>query len=195
MFGGISLNPNFSFPVWIVGDSYIRRAFRRSKVSVGKNLGLTADITWFGVGGLRWGSFVCLLNSLLRSRPAPNVLVMHVGGNDLGQLKGVELVRQMKGYLLQVHERYPTVKLVFSCINMRRVWRYGPPSKVNNARVFVSNVMSTFVGTLGGVEIRHPEIKHDSAGMFLEDGVHLTDSGHDIFITNLQGGIRRALEH
>lgn len=179
--------------VWIIGDSYIRRASERARVSMGKNLHLPADITWSGVGGLRWGSFKSRLDSLLRSRPAPDMIVLHVGGNDLGQIQGTKLVNQMKQYLGQMHERYPNLKLVFSCITERCVWRCGRPSRINRTRAFLNNVMSAFVGSLGGVAIRHPEIKHNWPGMFLADGVHLTDLGHDIFLRNLQGGIRRAL--
>lgn len=176
--------------VWIVGDSYIRRASERARVSIGKNLDLPVDITWFGVGGLRWGSFVSRLDSLLRSRPAPDVLVVHVGGNDLGKVKGTRLASMMKWNLGQVHENYPNLKLVFSCITERRVWRCGRPYQLNHQRAFLNNVMSAFMGSLGGVSIRHPEIKHNWEGMFLADGVHLTDIGHDIFNRNLQGVIR-----
>lgn len=42
---------------------------------------------------------------------------------------------------------------------------------------------------IGGGSNRYPEIKFDQAGLFMWDGVHLSDIGNDIFLINLQRGM------
>lgn len=155
---------------------------------MGPNLAIRRRLYWIGRSGLRWSSVLHLFLDFI-STPFPEILVIHAGGNDLGKIKSVELVRRMKRDLTKLHERFPAMKIVFSCITQRRVWRGANPAKINKARVWVNSVMAAFVRGLGGTSIGHPEIKFDRAGLFRRDGVHLSDVGNDIFLKNLQLGI------
>ncbi|KAI9541107.1 hypothetical protein NQZ68_034212, partial [Dissostichus eleginoides] len=70
-------------------------------------------------------------------RAAPEVLLIHCGGNDLGDVSSVHLVNKMKEDLHQLHHRHPGMKIVLSQINQRCRWRAGAsPVKIDKARRF-----------------------------------------------------------
>ena len=110
----------------------------------------------------------------LKGITAPDVLVIHCGGNDLGRVKSVLLLQAMKRDLHDLHQQFPQMKIVLSSINQRRHWRHAPPAKVDKARKFVNNVMATFVLCVNGVFVHHPHIVLDKPELFLRDNVHLT---------------------
>lgn len=137
--------PSTACKVWILGDSYIRRGEQRARNTIGTNLGVSAHVQWFGKGGMCWDGLLQLFNKCLRGRNAPEVLVIHCGGNDLGRVKSVQLLKQMKEDLHYLHQRFPGMKILLSSINQRCHWRYASPGKMDKARKFVNNVMATFV--------------------------------------------------
>lgn len=74
--------------VWILGHSYVFWGARQADVRPnGRQLGISrqeACVRWLGVPGMLWSRMVPEVHCFaLLDRP-PNVLVLHVGGNDLG---------------------------------------------------------------------------------------------------------------
>jgi lysophospholipase L1-like esterase len=171
--------------VWIVGDSYIRRGEERAKETIGTNLGVSAHIQWFGKGGMRWDDLLPFFHTCLKRRMAPDVLVIHCGGNDLGCVKSVLLLKAMKRDLHDLHQQFPQMKIMLSSINQRRQWRHAPPEKMDKVRKFVNNVMATFVSCVNGRTVPHPYIRFDKPELFLSDNVHLTAKGSDIFLNGI----------
>jgi lysophospholipase L1-like esterase len=171
--------------VWIVGDSYIRRGEERAKETIGTNLGVSAHIQWFGKGGMRWDDLLPFFHTCLKRRMAPDVLVIHCGGNDLGCVKSVLLLKAMKRDLHDLHQQFPQMKIMLSSINQRRQWRDAPPEKMDKVRKFVNNVMATFVSCVNGRTVPHPYIRFDKPELFLSDNVHLTAKGSDIFLNGI----------
>lgn len=176
--------------VWIVGDSYIRRGEERARATMGTSLGLDARVHWFGWGGLTWDRLLPFFNQSWRGRAAPDVLLIHCGGNDLGKKTSLDLVKWMKQDLQDLHRRLPGTKIILSGITQRRRWRKANPGKINKARNWVNNVMATFIRDLGGVFIHHNHIKFDNADLFLKDGVHFTPMGNDIFLNNFISSLK-----
>lgn len=123
-------------------------------------------------------------------RTAPDVLVIHCGGNDLGHVKSVLLVKPMKKDLQYLHKNVPLMKIMFSLINQRCHWRYGPPGKMEKARKFVNSVMDTFVLARNGITVHHSSMVFDKPGLFLRENVNLTDEGHDIFLSGIILGLK-----
>ncbi|KAE8281761.1 hypothetical protein D5F01_LYC19144 [Larimichthys crocea] len=112
--------------VWIMGDSYVRRGAQRAAETTGRNLDLNdVSICWFGWGGLRWRRLIPFFQSCLRGRAAPDVLLIHCGGNDLGETTSVELVTRMKEDLHQLHHWHPHMMIMFSSLCQRCQWRAG----------------------------------------------------------------------
>ncbi|KAI9523086.1 hypothetical protein NQZ68_031175 [Dissostichus eleginoides] len=83
--------------VWIIGSSYVRRGEERARHTMGSNLGLNC--------------------CSLRGRTVPDVLLIHCGGNDLGNINGVELVTAMKQDLLSLSDNFSEMKIILSSIN------------------------------------------------------------------------------
>ena len=76
--------------VWIVGSSVVKHAFARDRSSFeGSQLDLNrqaASVWWPWRKSLRWCHVSGLIRTLLSYEEAPDLLVIHVGGNDLGQV-------------------------------------------------------------------------------------------------------------
>lgn len=173
--------------MWIIGDSYVRRGAQRAAENLGKNIAVPdINVSWFGWGGLRWRGLLPFFFTSLRGRAAPDLLIIHCGGNDMGAVKSVHLVSLMKEDLHKLHAKHPDISICFSLINQRCQWKTGAkPSKIDKARRFVNSVMTTFVQSINGAVIEHPDIRHDSPGLFLADGVHFTPRGNDMFLENV----------
>ncbi|CAL8383539.1 unnamed protein product [Arctogadus glacialis] len=136
---GVPGQPPIKRPeVWIIGDSYVRRGEERARETCGPHLGLEARVSWFGWGGLRWKTLIPFFLQSLRGRTAPDVLLIHCGGNDLGRLEGVEVVAAMKQDLQYLHRQFPAMHIVYSNINERRRWRADHPGKLNHPRKWVT---------------------------------------------------------
>lgn len=136
--------------VWIVGDSYIRPGEESAKRTYGNNLGVNAQVEWFGWGGLRWHSVVPCFNNLVRRKCAPDVLLLHCGGNDLGKIRSVDLVAVMKQDLQNLHQRFPNMMIIYSAITQRRCWGSARPRGIDHSRRWVNSDMATFVLEIQG---------------------------------------------
>ena len=183
--------------IWIIGDSYVRRGEQRALETMGNNLGVDAVtyIHWFGWGGLRWRRLIPFLHQALQGRKAPDVLLIHCGGNDLGDITGVKLVAAMKEDLHQLHLRFPKIKILFSALTQRRRWKADAKAgKIDKGRRFVNSVMATYVNSLGGTFVDHPHIRFDTPGLFLYDDVHLTNRGNDMFLNSFAVSIKAQLQ-
>lgn len=180
--------------VWIVGDSYVCRGEKQARKTIGTNLGVPAHVEWFGRGGMCWGDLVPFFHQCLKGRTPPDVLVIHCGGNDLGKVKSVLLLRAMKGDLHDLHQQFPHMKILFSSINQRRHWRHAPPAKIEKARKFVNSVMAAFVLSVNGRIVHHPQIVFVNPALFLTDDVHLSSLGNTVFLNDLAHDIAHDID-
>ncbi|XDV25432.1 hypothetical protein PO909_029352 [Leuciscus waleckii] len=142
---------------------------------------MNAQVRWFGWGGRVWRNLLSFFHQCLSGRAVPDVLLVHCGSNDLGTIKSVKLVAGIKQDLQDLNRQFPQMKIIFSAITQRCWWRSSQPKKIDKARRFVNSVMSSFVCTLGGKIVHHPQIKHRDPGQFLHDGVHFTPLGNYVF--------------
>ncbi|XDV25698.1 hypothetical protein PO909_029571, partial [Leuciscus waleckii] len=131
--------------IYIIGDSYICRGEKHARETIGTNLGLNAQVRWFGWGGMVWRNLLSFLHQCLRGRVVPEVLMIHCGGNDLGAVKSVKLVAGIKQDLQDLHRQFPQMKIIFSAITQRCRWRSSHHKKIDKARRYVNSVMSSFV--------------------------------------------------
>ncbi|XP_060111014.1 uncharacterized protein LOC132583378 [Heteronotia binoei] len=123
--------------VLICGHSYVFwAALQARRTAVGSQLGLSqhAVIEWQGRRGLQWPGLLPLLFKG-RAGPPPQVLMVHLGGNDLGLLKGKALVWQARDDFQCIRERWPETIIVWSAMLPRQVWRYAlDPAAIERAR-------------------------------------------------------------
>lgn len=177
--------------IWMIGSSLIARMERHiiATRSAAFSLGLVCQIRWMGRGGMRWEHLVPLLQRT--PGPHPDVMVVHLAGNNLGSQSGCSLVHRMKQDLDWILSAYPRTQVVFSNIVQRQVYReqtahssYG----LERTRRFVNHGISTFLRDRGLTVISHDNIRHDF-DYYLKDGVHLNHRGNEIFIQNFHVGL------
>ncbi|CAN2390117.1 hypothetical protein PRIEUP_LOCUS153 [Pristimantis euphronides] len=104
--------------VWILGHSYVywgaQLADRRRE---GRQLGIgkeVARVRWIGVRGLRWGRILGEIHRFVQLDGRPDVLVLHAGGNDMGNRPCRELARDIKHDILRLWKLYPKLVVVWS---------------------------------------------------------------------------------
>ncbi|XP_044039447.1 CD99 antigen-like protein 2 isoform X1 [Siniperca chuatsi] len=104
---------------------------------MGSNLSmLEARVCWFGWGGLQLKGLVTFIFLVPARRAAPDVLIIHCGGNGMGEVSSVKLVIMMED-LLQLHLQHPGMKIMFLSV-----------TRPGN--------LSTVLHSLNGVMIEHP---------------------------------------
>ncbi|XP_067323427.1 uncharacterized protein [Anolis sagrei] len=184
--------------VLICGHSYIHWAERHaSKTSFGQHLGLAADVAieWRGRRGLRWEGLMPLLFPSGRGSNPPDMLIVHLGGNDLGLLKGKALSEQALADFRTIREAWPHTRLVWSTIIPRHKWPGGGTVKqMDEARRRVNRSMLKAFSEGLGYFIRHPEVTRTRHEFYRADGIHLSDAGNSQFLCDLQAGIRVVLK-
>lgn len=81
--------------MWILGHSYVHWGAKRALVRLeGRQLGSpcsNAVVRWIGVTGMLWSRVLPEIQRYARLDRPSDVLLMHVGGNDLGLRASREL--------------------------------------------------------------------------------------------------------
>lgn len=185
--------------IWVVGHSFVHWGGKRAGVRPnGRQLGLSrseAQVRWLGVRGLRWSRLLPVVQYYASLDRAPDILVVHAGGNDLGSRSSRELLRDIKLDFLRLWSSYPGLLIVWSDITARRVWRNArSPQGLNRARAKLNKAVGKFVARNGGFAVRHRELEEVDVALLEDDGVHPTGIGYDIWALGLRGGVERALE-
>ncbi|CAN2388375.1 hypothetical protein PRIEUP_LOCUS16321, partial [Pristimantis euphronides] len=185
--------------VWILGHSYVywgaQLADRRRE---GRQLGIgkeVARVRWIGVRGLRWGRILGEIHRFVQLDGRPDVLVLHAGGNDIGNRPCRELARDIKHDILRLWKLYPKLVVVWSEVVRRKIWRNARSvERLDKARIKVNRMVSAFVTRNGGVAVRHRELEEAGESYWRPDGVHLTEVGLAFWLLDIQQGVERAVE-
>jgi len=135
---------------------------------------------------MKWVQLVPYIKQQLARYSLPDVLIVHLGSNDMVQYGGDTLGDMITKDLAEIHKLLPNTKIVWSEILPRLRWE-GANSWVGieNKRRRVNRYGLTWVGRNGGFGIKH-EITHKDKGLFRADQVHLSDIGNDIFLNSIQ---------
>lgn len=185
--------------IWIVGHSFVKWAQVQARSSYfGENLGFDEAcfrVTWKGKGGMRWRELLQVLSSMVVAGKCPDVLVLHLGENDLVQETGITLMRAMKRDLQEIRQQWSGCAIVWTEFVPRRVWRDAlKPQAVDKARRKINVEMVRFCRQLGIARIRHGDIKYNTPEFFRGDGVHLSRLGMDLYLLELREVLARMLE-
>lgn len=164
----------------------------------GRQLGFPREevqVRWIGVRGLTWNRLLPELQYRMRWDRAPDVLVIHAGGNDLGTRSTRDILRDVKIDCLRLWASFPGIILVWSEMVARLAWRGARSvAGLNRARAKLNRAVSRFVARNGGLVVRHKELEEADPELLRSDGVHLNAIGLDLWTLGLQEGIERALE-
>ncbi|XP_062586894.1 uncharacterized protein LOC134248516 [Saccostrea cucullata] len=185
--------------IWLVGSLIIKHAFLEAVLRPGgTNLTLERkhiSLWWQGYSGLQLSKTKQKIRTLGKVGPVPNFILIHCGGNDLGNVSIRKIRVVAKQLVLFLRNHFPNSRIIWSFILPRLQWRYSANLKaMENARKRVNSGIAAIVLQSGGAIIRHLEIKPDPA-LFLQDGVHLSSLGNNIFLNSLQGGLEAIVAH
>nr|XP_033817353.1 uncharacterized protein LOC117368118 isoform X2 [Geotrypetes seraphini] len=179
--------------VWIVGHSFVHWAGERAAIRPGgQHLGLQhlgIRVSWWGQRGMRWHQLLPLLADFRRRPRRPDILLLHLGGNDVDSQTGKHLIDTILGDLRMILEWFPGTTLLWSDIIPRprrlesRRWTRGL-CKVNRQ-------VGRWVESRGGVQLRHDWVDVSCLGLFARDRVHLSDVGWDLLLDDFSSGCER----
>ena len=174
-----------------MGSSIVKNAFLHARHTYdGPNLNINRygyTVWWQGKGGMKWRDLVPRLVFLSNFESPPSVLVIHCGGNSIGQTPLVDLRAEIMCSLKQIKVMFPQTKIVWSQILPRSNWRYGKNKKaLNQAAERINNFAAHYATRWGCEYIKYPELAWDQTDFFTDDGVHLSNLGNDFFLYRLQ---------
>ncbi len=153
------------------------------------------NVAWIGIGGLRWAGLLPLLRRKLQVWAPPHILVIHLGSNDLVGNRTVDLGYNILNDLHAVAALIPQVKLIWSYMLPRRVWRGANSHKaMEKNRRRINRKAVDVVTSLGGGFIKH-DIDDRDPGLYREDDVHLSDIGNAIFVNEIQEALFQTIAH
>ncbi|XP_053111796.1 uncharacterized protein LOC128327260 [Hemicordylus capensis] len=174
--------------IWVVGHDI---PFWAHNYCHDRNLGLVprAIICWACKTGMLWEELLPLLFGMAAVEPAPDVLAIHLGELDLDRTPEAELVSYVVRDLMEIRKVFPHTVLCWIEMLPCRKWPDVPgPSAVNEARERnnrrIGEVFRWQHGELllqGGISAEQPEL-------FLEDGMHLSSLGMELYLGNLKQG-------
>ncbi|XP_069592534.1 uncharacterized protein [Ranitomeya imitator] len=183
--------------IWIVGHSFVFWAQKRAGLrSYSENLSFHSSkvqVFWHGIRGLKWPSLVSEVKSCLEKFPYPDLIVVHLAGNDLGRINTLNLLAIMRSDLTYLRQTFPLSGVVFSEIIPRRAWHCNQLSFLDKIRKRVNFSMKKFLPLISGFSFRHTDLEGFLPGMFRNDLVHLSDIGLDIFNLNMGNIIEKWL--
>ncbi|XP_077140621.1 uncharacterized protein LOC143805314 isoform X4 [Ranitomeya variabilis] len=185
--------------IWIMGHSFVFWAALRAAVRPsGRQLGFPqefATLRWIGKRGMVWGQFLSEFHHFVRLDRVPDIVVIHLGGDDLGKRPCRVLIKDIKCDMLRLWAMFPKVVVVWSDIIKRKIW-CGARSVagVNKARIKLNKAVSRFMGRNGAVVVRHVNLESGEGSYWRADGVHLNEVGTDMWCLAIQEGIETALK-
>lgn len=71
-------------------------------------------VLWKGVRGMCWNSLLVVVSELLNIWPHPDVIIVHLGGNNIGKKKTVDLLFQIKQDFHYLRILFTSTVLIFS---------------------------------------------------------------------------------
>ena len=176
--------------IWITGSSLVKNAFIESRQRPGgTNLcldRLNTEIWWQGKSGMVTSQLRRQIRIMKTYEDPPKFLVVHVGANDLGNIKTKDLREKLIQAMTFISKDLPDTKIVWSQMLPRLKWRYSNDSKATEKfRYRVNNAVANYILVPGGYYIRYPDISR-TENMYKFDGVHLSVIGNNNFF---QGGL------
>ncbi|KAM3936161.1 uncharacterized protein RB166_003283 [Leptodactylus fuscus] len=182
--------------VWVMGHSFVFWGAERAAVRPdGRQLGFAwevATIRWLGLRGMLWGWVLGEFHRFARLDRPPDVLLLHVGGNDIGRRPFRDLINDIKFDLLRLWALFPGMVTIWSDMVPRKVWKDARSvDRLNKARIKVNRAVGRFMARNGALSVRHYELEAGSGAFWRRNGVHVM--GIDLWCLDLQQGIETAL--
>ncbi|XP_062573884.1 uncharacterized protein LOC134235752 [Saccostrea cucullata] len=176
--------------ILIIGSSIIHWAHQRSIDTYSTDLGLqNCNIKWHGIRGMRWSSLTETLHSATKDI-IPNIIIIHLGSNNISFSSPFSLITKMKNDISSYMENFPDTIFIYSELLSRRVWGKIAVWEGENKKMIINRELGSFMERRGGKVIFHHEIHWKNRTLFRRDGVHLTEIGNDILLSDFKDALR-----
>ena len=119
--------------------------------------------------------------------------MLHVGGNDLGQVPVGDLRLNILLILDELRSLLQNTTFVYSQILPSLHWRGEiNHSAIEKARKRLNSFVASVIIRADGCYIKYPKIQEEME-LFHSEGTHLSDFGNDLFLCRLQQGLQTFL--
>ncbi|XP_069582028.1 uncharacterized protein [Ranitomeya imitator] len=183
--------------VWIIGHSFVFWAQKRARQrSYSENLSFDPNLVfifWHSVRGMKWSSFVLEFKKCLALFPTPDLVIFHIGGNDIGKVRTLDLLAIMRSDISSLRQSFPHTGFVFSEIVPRLLWSTINCHFMDKIRIRVNRSLNKFLPLINGFSFRHIDLEGFLPGFYRQDLVHLSDVGLDIFNLGFQYTVEKWL--
>jgi hypothetical protein len=168
--------------IWILGDSIVRRLEDEKYGSI-----YEGTVNMKGQGGGKMECVQSLLVPMMRDFKDPDVLVVHIGTNNLADTTKEECRKEIDKLLFFLLKRFPETVLVWSDILPRSTFRKSKcmqknnPKALDKKRLSINSYAHRVFLRNGCDFITYPSMKKEFAKFFLRDGIHLNNKGMSYF--------------
>ena len=172
--------------VWVVGDSIVFWAGRSDP-----RHSAAGRVTWLGVRGAKLSTLMPAVHSHLKSRPVPQVLIVHVGTNDIFSVPVGVLRRKIEGCLNDLRTLLPNTRIIWSDI-LPRLFYHGErtPGAGKLLNAALNRYAHSLCRRLGvPVIVHYRRIIPGDHALFRRDGLHLFNSGNTTFRDNIYNAL------
>lgn len=147
--------------------------------------------TWTGIRGGQVPRIRNTLVDMLHRLPGPDLLILHIGSNDILNVTACQLRHDIINLLQMLREMLPGTVIIFSEI-LPRLWYFGARDQnaVDKARKNIARYIRNHVSSIGIQILSHPAIDRHNFSLFRRDGVHLSDCGQAILWNNYTDAIK-----
>ncbi|XP_063047054.1 uncharacterized protein LOC134440837 isoform X2 [Engraulis encrasicolus] len=147
--------------IWICGDGLVDLASRlANSPTYGMKLGQSiagVRLYWKGELAMKWAGLVPQLLQLARDWPIPDMLIIHLGDDDIILRDTQELQCAMEKDLTFIHNLFPHCLIVWSDLLPNKISKQGSSALVvqDGIHDVVNRRMHDVVAALGGTALTH----------------------------------------
>ena len=139
--------------IWILGDSIPYWAVNHARQQGRPNIKLKTTVAWWCGRGCRWEDFDALVGANFLLSKAPEVIVLHMGGNDICKKSILTIKNLMKEKLNKIKSVYHDVQLVWVDIP-RQQWGTYNHKAAEKCRIRLNRLGRTFVPSQPSLVLR-----------------------------------------
>ncbi|XP_044136483.1 uncharacterized protein LOC122936076 [Bufo gargarizans] len=180
--------------VWILGNQLVSLARDRSTMRFkSDNLGFGNKVVvfWRGISGIRIQEIYSLCCSFSLTWPMPDLIILHIGMDDLGRTSTHLLLKDMQDTFSKIQTLLPYSQIAFSEIIPNWDWNSTQLSFMEKIRIRINRNIEKYMQSHNKLSYRHIELEGFTAGLYNLEKDSLSDLGLDIFNVGLQNLVEK----